>query len=321
MRYGEATLERIDFTDETFRISEDLECEMLEASLREVGLVHPVLLLDRGEKYRIVCGFRRLHALRRLKRSEASAGFFEDPIADSREIFDLALWDNLSHRSLTPLETARVVHGLKNVFGVPDRDLVETYLPRLGLPAHERSIRLQLELHASIPEIRKCFGDGRLTAASLECLSAMSTGSKRSIASAMQAMRLSSSLQRKFFALLEDLGAMHGSEPGELLADSRITDILGDGRMSPGERGDGVYDLLYRRRYPLLSRARDLFLERKKALGLPEPVQVHAAPYFEKPDLTVGFTVTDAKGFRKVAEELHKASLKPELDDLFRVVD
>ena len=73
MRYGETSLERIDFADETFRISEDLECEVLLTSLREIGQVHPVLLLDEGEKCRIVCGFRRLHALRRLNAPGISA--------------------------------------------------------------------------------------------------------------------------------------------------------------------------------------------------------------------------------------------------------
>ncbi len=54
----EVALSAIEFEDETFRISEDLDLERMISSLRAVGQVHPVLLLERAtsEPSEIVCG-------------------------------------------------------------------------------------------------------------------------------------------------------------------------------------------------------------------------------------------------------------------------
>ena len=68
MTFAEIRLEEIDFENETFRISEELYPAPLLDSLREIGQVNPVLLLEgRAPKKAIVCGFRRLRALKLLR--------------------------------------------------------------------------------------------------------------------------------------------------------------------------------------------------------------------------------------------------------------
>ena len=67
MELDNVALESIDLTDQTFRISESLECAGLAKSLREVGQLSPVILLGPRERPgTVVCGFRRLHALRNI---------------------------------------------------------------------------------------------------------------------------------------------------------------------------------------------------------------------------------------------------------------
>ncbi|MCL2877826.1 MAG: ParB N-terminal domain-containing protein, partial [Acidobacteria bacterium] len=56
----------IDAECEDLRISEELDSADLEDSLRAVGQLNPVILLERGARPIIVCGFRRIAALRRL---------------------------------------------------------------------------------------------------------------------------------------------------------------------------------------------------------------------------------------------------------------
>lgn len=321
MQCREIAVEKIDFKDETFRISEEVASEPLLASLREIGQLNPVVLAETGGRYRIVCGFRRLHALRKLNTPRVAARFPGDTHASLAEEFDMALWDNLSHRNLEPLETARVVFKLKNDFCVSDDVLIHKYFPPLGLPSHPQSLHAQILLHSSPPAIRKHFREGRLTLASVERLSAMPPASVETIAGAMRQMRLSASLQRKFFTLLEDLAAMNHSEPADPLGDARVADILGRDRLSPGERGDRVYAIMYEKRYPRLSQAEESFLRRKKSLGLPGSVRITPDPYFEKPDLHVEFTAADAEHFRDLVDELREASRKPELDGLFRIVE
>jgi len=319
MIFREISIEEIDFENETLRISEEVVSAPLIASIREIGQLNPVVLLKENLRYIIVCGFRRLHALRRMNISKVLTRILEGKAPDSPDVFDLALWDNISHRDLDPLEKARVLFKLKNDFGVSDRVLIQVYLPRIHLKPHEQVLRTHMMLHESHPDCRRYFKEGRLTQASLEYLSAIAVSSRETIASSMREIRMSASLQRKFFSLLDDLSAMTGTEPGNPLKNPQILGVLNDARLSPSERGEKVYAILYRFRYPRVSEAEESFMERKQSLGLPGSVRITADPYFETPDLRVEFKAHDAERFRKLAAELFEASRKPDLERLFEI--
>lgn len=321
MKYREISFEKIEYKDETFRISEDLTPAGLLDSMRETGQLNPVVLLEESGQHRIVCGFRRVHALRKLNASKVVCRIltFTDPVYV--DVFRFALWDNLSHRELEPLETARAVYKLKVDFGLSDDVLIQEYFPHLGLPASRQALDAQIMLHTSPAAIQRQFREGHLTLFSVERLASMSSTSQEKIVSVMLKMRLSASLQRKLFALVEDLAAINDSEPDDVFNNTEIADVLSNERLSPGERGDKVYAILYRNRYPVVSQFGKRFLEQKKLLGLPGAIRITADPYFEKPDLHVEFTAGDAVHFRKLVEDLHEASRKQELDRLFRIVE
>lgn len=315
----EISIEEIDFENETFRITEEVISDPLIASMREIGQLNPVVLLEENLRYRLVCGFRRLHALRRLKISKVLARVLEDTSPYAPEVFDLALWDNISHRDLGPLEKARVLFKLKNAFGVSDQVLIQVYLPRIGLKPHAQILKTHMMLHESHPDFRRYFKEGRLTQASLEYLSTLPGPSRETIVSLMAKIRMSASSQRKFFGLLDDLSAMTGTEPGNSLQDPQIQGVLNDARLSPSERGEKAYAILYRFRYPRVSQAEERFTERKRSLKLPGSVRITADPYFETSDLHVTFSARDAERFRKLATDIFEASRKPELDRLFEI--
>jgi len=108
-------LSAIEFEDETFRISEDLDLERMISSLRAVGQVQPVLLLVRAtsEPSKIVCGFRRLHGLRAHGKAGAAARILNAAEFTTLEVFLRAIWDNLAQRPFNPLEAARVLFTLR----------------------------------------------------------------------------------------------------------------------------------------------------------------------------------------------------------------
>ena len=315
----EISIEEIDFENETYRISEQLDSDPLLASLREIGQLNPVLLAGNSRKS-IVCGFRRLRALKRLNQSRVLARILDAAPLDASRTFDIALWDNLSHRQLDALEKARVLFKLKEVFGVPDERLIHDYLPRLGLMPNERVLHVHLSLHEAHPDLRRYFNEGRLTLSSMECLAAMPYQAQDFIAAAVNKMSLSASLQKKTLNLLEDLSVMTGAGPGEPLRDTEVKAILSDSRLSHFQRGEKVYEILYRRRFPQVSQAAERFLENKKSLGLPGSIRISPDPFFETTDLRIEFSAANAERFRERAAELFEVSRKPELDRLFRVI-
>ncbi|MEJ2246343.1 MAG: ParB N-terminal domain-containing protein [Acidobacteriota bacterium] len=275
----EISIKEIDFENETFRISEEVISVPLTASIRIIGQLNPVVLLKSNLQYRIVCGFRRLNALRQLNTPTVLARILESGSSGSLDFFDLALWDNLSHRQLNPLEKARVLYKLKNDFGVSDWRSTRIYLARMDLKPNE-VLRAHMVLHESHPDFRRHFKEGRLTQASMEYLSTIPSSSRETIALSLEKIRLSASLQRKFFSLLDDLAAMNGAEPGKPLEDPQVREVLNNPRLSPAQRGENVYAILYRLRYPRVAQAEKMFVERKQSLGLPGSIRITADPLF-----------------------------------------
>jgi ParB family chromosome partitioning protein len=79
------------------------EIAALCASLREHGLLQPVVVRSVGDRYQLVAGERRL-------RAAAEAGWIDVPVqlveADDRQTAELAIVENLQRKDLNPLEKA-----------------------------------------------------------------------------------------------------------------------------------------------------------------------------------------------------------------------
>ena len=114
----------------------------LIASIAEKGIIEPLVVRQRGERYQIIAGERRYQA-------SVQAGLRELPVVirevDDTEVIELALIENLQRKDLTPFEEAEALQGLAERCGYTHEDLAR----RLG--KSRTSITESLSL-ASMPE-------------------------------------------------------------------------------------------------------------------------------------------------------------------------
>ena len=244
MTYDRVPLEYIDLEDQRYRISERLESSRLLESLRQIGQLSPVCLQARkGSRLAVICGFRRVQALRSLGQRDVLARIWHEGEQSDLELFRIALWDNLSHRELSPLERARVLTSLKNLCDVQHDQLVEIYLPVLGMEPHKNTLRTYLALHALDPQLRETLNDGRITLASAERLSRAPLSFQNQMSEVLERVRWSASLQRETLDLVEELAAIAGSDPGAILAGKRISGIVARcDSFAVSEEGNGFTD-------------------------------------------------------------------------------
>jgi ParB-like chromosome segregation protein Spo0J len=317
----EVPLSSIDFSDETYRISEDLQLERMIHSLEAAGQVHPVVLIRQTPQSpcTIVCGFRRLHALRRMGRRDAAAGLLNAEELTTLDVCLLAVWDNLSHRQFTALESARVLETLQKKCGVGQQALVDRFLPLLGLQAHRSVLDSYLRLNVLLPELRGMLNSGRLTVASAGRLARLPHEEQSAIASVFGRIQLSASLQREVLDLAEDIAAASDLRPAAVIHDPEIAALASDAGLSPFQRGEKIHALLYRRRHPRYSNARDAFAAARAALDLPGTIRISHDPFFERPRLRVEFDVDSAQDFRDTAAALGRACEASSLDRLFQI--
>src|SRR6187402_2521935 len=117
----------------------------LMASIAEKGIIEPLIVRQRGDRFQIVAGERRYQAA-------VQVGLRELPViireADEPEMLELALIENLQRKDLTPFEEAEALHGLAESCGYTHEDLAR----RLG--KSRTSVTESLSLQAMPQEVR-----------------------------------------------------------------------------------------------------------------------------------------------------------------------
>ena len=81
----------------------------LMASIAEKGILEPLILRQRGDRFQIVAGERRYQAAVQVGLKELPGVIRE---ADDTEMMEVALVENLQRKDLTPFEEAEAMHTL-----------------------------------------------------------------------------------------------------------------------------------------------------------------------------------------------------------------
>ncbi len=126
----------------------------LAASIREVGILQPLVVRSTADGFELIAGERRLRAAR-------EAGLDRVPVlirqAGETESVELALVENLQREDLNPLETAAAYQALMDGFGLSKEQLAH----RLGKSRAAVTNTLRL---AQLPEpVRAMLQDGKLS--------------------------------------------------------------------------------------------------------------------------------------------------------------
>lgn len=103
---------RKDFTPDALRELAD--------SIREQGIVQPLIVRDRGEHFELIAGERRWRAAQLLNLAEVPIILRE---ADDRAVLELALIENLQRENLNPIEEAQGYSQLINQFQLTQEDV------------------------------------------------------------------------------------------------------------------------------------------------------------------------------------------------------
>ena len=131
------------------------ELDDLVTSLRENGLLQPVTLRRRGDRYEIIAGERRVRAARLLEWTSIPALVRE---ADDREMLQLAILENLQRSDLNPMDVAAAYRRLMEEFRLTQEEVSK----KVGSSRSQVANTLRLlDLQA---EIRVMLSKGEITA-------------------------------------------------------------------------------------------------------------------------------------------------------------
>jgi ParB family chromosome partitioning protein len=100
------------------------EADLLELadSLREHGLVQPIVVRARGDRYQLIVGQRRLAAARKLGWERIPTRVLD---VDDRQMAEIAIVENLQRRDLDPLEKAVSFRQYLGTWGCTQEELAK----------------------------------------------------------------------------------------------------------------------------------------------------------------------------------------------------
>ena len=97
--------------------------EELASSIKENGLLQPILVREYGEgRYQIIAGERRFRACKMAEITEIPAIILD---RDDRKVAELSLIENIQRENLNPIEEALAFRALSEEYGLTQEELAE----------------------------------------------------------------------------------------------------------------------------------------------------------------------------------------------------
>jgi ParB family chromosome partitioning protein len=204
----------------------------LAASIRESGMVQPILVRRIGGRYQIIAGERRLRAAQKL--GLATVPIVVRDVADD-QLLELALVENIQREELAPLEEAQAFHRLQEEFHLTQEEVAQ----KVGRDRSTVSNTLRL---LRLPrEARELLSGGRLDAGHARALLALDRAEEQ-VALAREAARKGLSVrevERRVALARAPRRARSGrKDPNTRAAEERLRAALGT-RVQISRRGKG----------------------------------------------------------------------------------
>ena len=102
------------------RVFNEEQTQELAKSIRERGLVQPLVVRRVEGKFELIAGERRLRAVKSLGHTEVKVVVMK---ATDQEVAEITLIENLQREDLTPLEEAEQYHMLQTRFGLKQDEI------------------------------------------------------------------------------------------------------------------------------------------------------------------------------------------------------
>ena len=198
--------------DQPRRRFSDAEMATLTASVREHGVLQPVLVTETLDGYQLIAGERRV-------RAAVAAGLERIPAVirhlDDRERLELALIENLQREDLDPIESAHGFRRLIDDFGLTHESIAE----RVGRA--RSTVANTLRLLDLAPVVQAAIADGSITEGHGRALGGLSTEHQEHVLGAVIEQELS---VRQTEELVRRLREPKASPNGEQPAEARAGD-------------------------------------------------------------------------------------------------
>jgi ParB family chromosome partitioning protein len=307
-------LNRIDTTDDTYRITTRTGVDDLLVSIRSDGVLNPPVVIEKAAGFTIVSGFRRITACRKLGLKDIAVRVFE-PGLRPLECLRFAIADNTFQRPMDLIEISRSLHKL-SVQLARGEDLIEAS-SSLGLPSNPSAIEKIKDLCLLPDRIQRALVADAISLSVAMELKKLTPDCAVAFARLFEELKLSLNKQREIMTLVKEIARLDDISEQTVLADRHIQDIVGNQDLDRGHKARQLRIYLRQRRFPRIVRAETRFEHQRQQLNLGNNIKMIPPKDFEGTAYTIGLSFSSIAQLKELHTILGQIIKHPGLKKIF----
>jgi len=299
-------LKHIDFKNTFYNLSPEGAMEPsadLEQSVARIGILHPPILKEQDTAmYTIVTGYKRLIAADRAHGLLSTVCLILPKETNDSVALSLNLEDTLLRGNVTPVEKA--IFLSKILRAMDEQEVIDRFLPVLGLEANRHLIRKNVELLNLEDHILLAVHLGLVHEGAARELLRLSFTDRMSLFEIIDLLHLSVGNQKKIIAACRELASRSSSSIMAVLGAPQIKEIINHPEANPPQKAGNLMHYLAAQCQPRLHEAEGEFRKFAGALNLPKGVKLEHDLSFERDTLTLAVPFKNREALQKIWPEL-----------------
>ena len=298
-------LKQIDQNPGPYCMSYGFDVTRLSDSISSVGLLNAPILMGKGEgdvQFEVVAGFQRIRALEMLGEGGGIPCRILPPQTTPLECLLINLYENLTTRYFNPVEKGMILTRLLK--WETAEDVIRVFMPLLGLPSHEETLRLFAGIETKLEgRAKDLLASGHLSTRGARLLLEMDRAARGKFCGYFSAVSFSKNQQAQFVEFISDLSHIENRTTTDLLDDPQLVGIRDSEPMNNPQKAKALIKVLRTRRLPHLVQAEKVFKRMVERLALPAHCRITPPPFFEGPDYRLDIS------FRNGGDLMEKLSI------------
>ena len=271
-------LSLIDSKDDSFRITTQTNVDHLMDSIHHVGMLNLPLLVEKETGYKIVCGFRRIEACRRLNRADLEVRILESH-TKQLECITYAITDNSLQRPLNLIEQSISINLLFPFF--KEVSVLGQELSAMGLPENPSIIKKIKEL-CHLPEsIQNGILSNTISLAMALELGRLQQNAGEGFAKLFKTLKLSLNKQKEILTLVKEISLREDIPILKVIKNGRVQKILANKDLDRNQKIRKIRIYLKQRRFPVITAAEKEFESHLKKLKIGSETKLIPPDNFE----------------------------------------
>jgi hypothetical protein len=312
MKFEAVQLTALDFHDKTFWIGSSEDHTNIQHSIKEVRVINPPSLRRNGDKYQIICGWKRINVCKRLGYDEIPSSVYEMNELSCEDCLKFVFYDN--QQRFTDIDKAELIFKFKFLCSLNDDDIIRKVLPMIGIGATRKNLEGYMSLAGLESEIREAYYGQKISLEQVVLLTEVDVNQRLEIFGRIfKRFKLNNNETREIIRELLAVASRDKMSVGEVI-DHILSEIGGSGGKNEFRH------VLRSLRYPTLSKVEENYKTCLTGFNLPEDIGIFHSPFYEGNDLEIRLRFKSSGRLSEILTYLSSVATDGSIEKLLNIV-